>query len=136
VRSKSQPKGAVALTADQLRELLVNLQTSEFCEKHDLVDPITLLIATGIRRSELLALRWSDLDDKTNMLTVAGKVIRVPGEGLLRVDETKSAAGRRTIPLPRFAVEMLMKRRHLPYLGEQTVIFPSTAGTLATRTTS
>jgi len=58
------------------------------------------------------------------------------GEGLLRVDETKSAAGRRTIPLPRFAVEMLMKRRHLPYLGEQTVIFPSTAGTLATRTTS
>jgi integrase len=31
----------------------------------------------------------------------------VRGEGLLRVDETKSAAGRRTIPLPRFAVEML-----------------------------
>jgi integrase len=130
VRSKSQPKGAVALTADQLRDLLVNLQSSEFCEKHDLVDPVTLLIATGIRRSELLALRWSDLDQKNNMLTVAGKVIRVPGEGLLRVDETKSAAGRRTIPLPRFAVEMLQKRRHLPYLGEQTVIFPSTAGTL------
>lgn len=130
VRSKSQPKGAVALTADELRDLLVNLQTSEFCEKHDLVDPITLLIATGIRRSELLALRWSDFDEKTDMLTVAGKVIRVSGEGLMRVDETKSAAGRRTIPLPRFAVEMLQKRRHLPYLGEQTVIFPSTAGTL------
>ena len=64
------------------------------------------------------------------MLTVAGKVIRVPGEGLLRVDGTKSAAGRRTIPLPGFAVEMLQKRRHLPYLGEQTVIFPSAAGTL------
>ena len=130
VRSKSQPKGAVALTADQLRDLLVKLQTSEFCEKHDLVDPITLLIATGIRRSELLALRWSDFDEKTDMMTVAGKVIRVPGEGLMRVDETKSAAGRRTIPLPRLAVEMLRKRRHLPYLGEQTVIFPSTAGTL------
>jgi integrase len=64
------------------------------------------------------------------MLTVAGKVIRVPGEGLLRVDDTKSAAGRRTIPRPRFALEMLQKRRHLPYLGEQTVTFPSTAGTL------
>jgi hypothetical protein len=62
--------------------------------------------------------------------TVAGKVIRVRGQGLLRVDETKSAAGRRTIPLPKFAVEMLQKRRHLPYLGEQTVIFPSTAGSL------
>jgi len=52
------------------------------------------------------------------MLTVAGKVIRVPGEGLLRVDETKSAAGRRTIPLPRFAVEMLMKRAR-DYIVEQ-----------------
>jgi integrase len=129
VRSKSQPKGAVALTADQLRDLLVNLQTSEFCEKHDLVDPITLLIATG-RRSELLALRWEDFNEKTGMLAVAGKVVRVPGEGLMRMDETKSAVGRRTIPLPRFAIEILQRRRHLPYLGEQSVIFPSTAGTL------
>ena len=87
LRSKTQPKGAVALTADQLRDLLVNLRTSEFCEKHDLVDPITLLIATGIRRSELLALRWSDFDERSGELSVAGKVIRVPGEGLVRVDE-------------------------------------------------
>ena len=47
----------------------------------------------------------------------------------MRVDETKSAAGRRTIPLPRFAVEMLTRRRTLPFLGQQRVIFPSTAGT-------
>jgi integrase len=46
------------------------------------------------------------------------------------VDETKSAAGRRTIPLPRFTVDMLRARRRLPYLGEQPIIFPSTAGTL------
>jgi integrase len=46
-----------------------------------------------------------------------------------RLDETKSTA-RRTIPLPKFAIEMLHRRRHLPYFGEQTVIFPSTAGTL------
>jgi integrase len=65
----------------------------------------------------LLTLRWSDFDEKTSMLTIGGKVIRVPGEGLMRVDETKSAVGR-TIPLPQFAVEMLQKRRHLPYLGE------------------
>jgi integrase len=51
LRSKNQPNGAVALTADQLRELLVNIRASSFCEKHDLVDPITLLVATGLRRS-------------------------------------------------------------------------------------
>lgn len=130
LRSKTQPQGAVALTADQLRQLLTKLHASAFCEKHDLVDPITLLIATGLRRSELLGLRWTDFDEKTSMLAVNGKVIRVPGEGLLRVDETKSTAGRRSIPLPKFAVEMLLKRRQRPYLGEQAVIFPSTAGTL------
>jgi len=118
VRHTRQPKGAVALTAEQLRDLLVKIQTSSFCEKHDLVDPITLLIATGLRRSELLGLQWTDIDEKAGMLTVTGKVIRVTGQGLMGLDETKSNARRRTIPLPKFAVEKLKKRRHLPYLGE------------------
>jgi integrase len=130
LRSKTQPKGAVGLTAEQLRDLLGTLRASKFCQDHDLVDPVTLLIATGLRRSELLGLRWTDYDDEAGTLTVSGKVIRVAGEGLQRVDETESAAGRRTVPLPRFAVDILRARRVLPYLGEQTVIFPSTAGTL------
>ena len=98
--------------------------------KTTIVDPVTLLIATGLRRSELLGLRWTDYDHAACTLTVSGKVVRVSGEGLKRVDETKSAAGRRTVPLPRFAIEMLRNRRALPYLGQQAVIFPSTAGTL------
>jgi integrase len=35
-----------------------------------------------------------------------------------------------TLPLPRFGVDMLRARRVVPYIGEQSVIFPSTAGTL------
>jgi len=128
--SKTQPKGAVGLTAEQLRDLLQKLQASKFCQDHDLIDPITLLIATGLRRSELLGLRWIDYDDAARTLAVAGKVVRVAGEGLQRVDETKSAAGRRKVPVPLFAVEMLRIRRRLSYLGERAVIFPSTAGTL------
>jgi len=58
--SKDKPKGARALTGDELRELLAKLRTSEFCQKCGLVDPITMLIATGLRRSELLGLRWAD----------------------------------------------------------------------------
>jgi integrase len=54
IRSKSQPKGATALTGDQLRDLLAKVRASTYCRDHDLVDPITLLIATGLRRSELL----------------------------------------------------------------------------------
>jgi integrase len=118
------------LTAEQLRELLPKLRASQFCRDYDLVDPITLLIATGLRESELLGLLWSDFNADDATLTVTGKVARPVGQGMQRYDTTKSEAGLRTLPLPRFAVDMLTARRHLPYLGEQTVIFPSTAGTL------
>jgi integrase len=75
-------------------------------------------------------MRWVDYDSEARTLTVTGKVVRATGEGLKRVDEAKSAAGRRTVPLPAFAVAMLTARRQLPYLGEAKMIFPSTAGTL------
>jgi integrase len=62
-------------------------------------------------------------------LTVTGKVIRAAGKGLMRIDDTKTAAGRRTIPLPTFAGAVLLARLDTPYLGQQTMIFPSGAGT-------
>lgn len=130
IKSKSKPRGASALTADQLRELLGKLRASEYCRDHDLVDPITILIATGVRRSELLALTWQNFDEAAGTLTVAGKVVRAIGEGLQRIDDTKTDAGKRTIRLPKFAIAALIERRNLPFLGEQSVIFPSTAGTL------
>jgi integrase len=129
MRSKSRPKGAQALTADELRGLLAKLRESEACQRHDLVDPITLFVATGLRISELLGLRWSEVDDDTATLTVSGKVIRAAGKGLMRIDETKSAAGRRTLPLPTFAAAVLVARRSTPFFGQQSMIFPSTAGT-------
>jgi integrase len=130
IKSKEQPRGAQALTADQLRDLLTKLRASKTCRERDLTDPITLLIATGLRRSELLALQWTDFDAGAGTISVTGKVIREKAKGLVRVDETKTAAGRRVIPLPAFAIATLTERRSLPYLGQQSVIFPSTNGTL------
>jgi integrase len=130
IKSKSQPKGAPALSAEQLRDLLTKLRASETCRKRDLVDPITILIATGLRRSELLALRWSDFDAEAGTIAVTGKVVRERAKGLKRIDETKTAAGRRRIPLPAFAVAALVDRRSRPFLRQQEVIFPSSVGTL------
>lgn len=129
IRAKAKPQGAQALTADELRGLLGKLRESGDCQRHDLVDPITLFVATGLRISELLGLRWADYDAMAKTLTVSGKVVRATGKGLQRIDETKTAAGRRTVPLPAFAVTVLTARRGRPYLGEQKMIFPSTAGT-------
>jgi integrase len=130
IKSTTKPKGSSALTAGQVRDLLGKLRASEYCRDHDLVDPITILIATGVRRSELLALRWQDFDEAAGTLAVAGKVVRATGEGLQRIDDTKTDAGKRTMLLPRFAVSALIARRNLPVIGEQAVIFPSTTGTL------
>jgi integrase len=65
-----------------------------------------ILAATGLRRCELLGLRWGDFDENAGTLAVTGKVVRIMGEGLIRVDETKTAAGRRTIALPSFAIDV------------------------------
>jgi hypothetical protein len=55
---------------------------------------------------------------------------QITGQGLIRVDETKTAAGRRTIALPWFAIDVLRQRRSFPYVGQHPVImFPSTAAT-------
>ncbi|CAN5388200.1 site-specific integrase [soil metagenome] len=129
LKAKTAPKGAVALDAGQLRDMLAKLRASEFCKKNDLTDPIALLVATGLRRSELLALRWVDFNETAKTITVAGKLVRAKGEGLTRIDETKSAAGKRTVALPAFAVDMLTARRNTDFYGKQPMIFPSTTAT-------
>lgn len=126
---RDRPKGAPQLTEGQVTGLLDAVAASAECEAADMADPIVMLMATGLRRSELLALRWSDYNHKSGELAVTGKVVRVTGEVLKRYDTTKSAAGRRTLRLPAFAVDMLAARRAKDFVGEQSMIFPSAAGT-------
>ena len=128
IRGKSGTKGSKAFTGAELRKLFADLRTSEYCQQHDLVDPITMLIATGLRRSELLGLLASEFDGST--IKVTGKVVRVKGVGLIRSPTTKTDAGERTIPLPRFAIEMLQRRAGELHPTNDGVIFPSTSGTL------
>lgn len=129
IQSVNPPKGARALDALQLRDLLGRLRASEACQSVDLVDPITLLAATGLRRAELLALRWDDFDEAAGTITVSGKIARIAGEGLRRLDGGKTKSAGRTVPLPAFAVNMLTARRGRDFWGEQPMIFPSSAGT-------
>ena len=58
-------KGAPALGVAQVRALLTGISESQACEQRDLRDPVILLAATGLLLSELLALRWEDVDLKT-----------------------------------------------------------------------
>jgi integrase len=51
----------------------------------------------GLRRSEVLGLRWSDIDLKAKTLTVNQS--RVLVEYKVRIEEPKSRNGKRTLPL-------------------------------------
>jgi integrase len=65
----------------------------------------TLALATGMRRGELLALRWQDIDLNKAKITVARSLEQTKAG--LRFKEPKTAHGRRTISLPTTAVTEL-----------------------------
>jgi integrase len=71
----------------------------------DLYVPVLLAVATGLRRGELLGLRWSDLDLKAGKLTVNQAMQRTRGE--LEFKQPKTKTSRRMITLPTKTVESL-----------------------------
>jgi integrase len=55
-------------------------------------------IYLGLRRGEILALRWQDIDFDSQTLRVCGTLQRVARS--LQVSETKTESSRRTLPIP------------------------------------
>jgi integrase len=97
----------------------------------DLADIIDMLLATGARISEVLALRWSDLDLGADpaSVTITGTIVYVKGRGFFRQEWTKTDAGYRTLTLPRFATDMLLHRKATARANPHDAIFCSRRGT-------
>ena len=71
--------------------------------------PILLAICTGMRRSEILALKWDDLDLSMGFLSVR-RALEQTREGVA-FKEPKSRHGRRAISLPSLAIDFLRAHR-------------------------
>lgn len=69
-----------------------------------------LLIFAGMRRGEVVPLRWSELDLDDAAVTVLRKAIRV-GKELLVEERAKTDAGVRVLPLTAETVELLRRHR-------------------------
>ena len=97
----------------------------------DLGDIVDLMLATGARIGEILALRWEDIDLATEhpTLTICGTIVYIRGKGFLRQDWPKSEAGYRTVILPRFAVGMLLARKLNAAENPYDAVFASRRGT-------
>lgn len=81
-------------------------------------------LATGLRRGELLGLKWEDIDLSQGSLRVQRQVCRIDGEIVEAPLKTKNAY--RTLPLSADAVEVLKEQRKK--CGSSSFVFPSPTG--------
>ena len=80
------------LTPEEMQRLLIQAREDGCYEL------LLLELSTGLRRGEILALQWDDLNLRTGALRVERQVHRVKGE--LVVSPPKTKAGNRTVILP------------------------------------
>lgn len=134
------PKAVRALTVEEVAELRAGLTDwQQHTGKagrprpNDLLDVIDIMLATGCRIGEALAIRWEDVDlgAEHPTVTIQGTVVYVPHEGVIWQKHPKSAGSQLTYRLPRFAVNMLLRRQvRQGRRNAYDVVFPSASGTL------
>lgn len=105
---------------------------------HRLGPMFSVGVAVGLRRGELLGLRWEDVDLEAGTLRVQQTVQRLANYGLV-VGPPKSGRSRRTIPLPQASLQALRQHRlgqaaerlaTGPGWTDSGFVFTSTVGTV------
>jgi len=119
----------VPLSVEQARILIKHVRG------HRLEVLLATAVVTGMRRGELLALRWSDIDFARSRLLVLHSVDFIAGYGYIE-GKPKTAAGKRVISLPAFLLDML-REHHAQQLGlckaadnweDHDLVFPNLRG--------
>ena len=90
-------------------------------EKYGVLPMFYLELSSGLRRGELLALQWTDLNVKERILTVNKQVTRMEGE--LDVTEPKTKNSVRKVALSQQAVNLLVQEHEQH--PDNPILFPS-----------
>ena len=90
-------------------------------EKYGVLPMFYLELSSGLRRGELLALQWTDLNVKERILTVNKQVTRMEGE--LDVTEPKTKNSVRKVALSQQAVDLLVQEHEQH--PDNPILFPS-----------
>ncbi len=99
------PEEMRPLSEDEARAFLETAKASD-----DRFEPLYVLaITTGLRRGELLGLRWDDVDLERGKLRVGRALVREGGQHI--VGETKTRRGRRQVNLTPRTVNTLKAHR-------------------------
>jgi integrase len=88
----------------RLRELLEKLRG------HEIEPMVTLALFCGLRRGEILALRWGSVDLDKKMLRVREALEETKAQGIV-FKSPKSRAGRRDVAMPDIVIDALRRHR-------------------------
>ncbi len=110
------PKEMQLLSREEMQRFLIQAREEGYYEL------FLLELATGLRRGEVLALQWDDLDIETGVLCIQRQVYRASGELVVSAPKTKAAL--RTIILPPTLLGVLEEYHQQ---AESRWMFPSPA---------
>ncbi|WP_336029050.1 tyrosine-type recombinase/integrase [Geodermatophilus sp. FMUSA9-8] len=99
-----RPETALPLSAQEARKVMAAAQTHRNAARW------TVALAVGLRQSEALALRWSDVDLDNGTMSVRRGLHRISGQGLV-YEEPKADRSRRNLALPAQLVDALKAQR-------------------------
>ena len=91
-----------ALPLEQFREIITSLVLLSPADKRMLV----LMMFTGMRRGEVLGLRWEDVDTKAGLIHIRRNVTHAGGNRPV-IGTPKTKSGERDLPLDPFVLEAL-----------------------------
>lgn len=72
--------------------------------------PVAIAVATGMRRGEILGLRWSDVDEGYAVIRIS-RTLEVTSEQGVVFEEPKTARSRRAVMVPGFLTARLIAHR-------------------------
>lgn len=123
-----------ALSVEQVVKLRAALAEDAKAVAQDLGDLVDVMLATGCRIGEALALRWSEVDLTDHVIYLTGTVVREKGVGLFRQDTTKGGKARGHL-VPDLAVTMLERRATEAPANDLDLVLPSARAMLREVTT-
>lgn len=107
-----------ALPLDQFKEIISNLKLLSAQDKQFLV----LVMFTGMRRGEVLGLRWEDIDREAGLIHIRRNVTHAGGNRPV-IGTPKTKSGKRDIPLDPFVLETLEPMKQTGFIigGESPI---------------
>ena len=115
---KNEKKEIKILKPEHIRDYLAE------AEKHGVLPLFFLELCSGLRKGELVALLWSDLDVKQRTISVSKQAVWVKGGGV-KTTTPKTATSIRVESIPQEAVDLLLKEHEKH--PDNIYMFPSPA---------